>query len=438
MLKPLYKTLKLLSGRGSGHLIDINKNAVYGTKTLMCEIKSQQSSASASAQPISEVHFALMKLDEQNINLWQDICRAFEANEAGYPRNQMYTGYIAFRECLKLYSDFKEDWWIAYASSINHRSQPDISNIEMLMCVATQEDSIISTHIGIFRNTTTFYKSDKHKNLSTMLHAFAGYAINKVYSIKKQYMITKPTPLMNYIIKKYYDDNVIPGQLIIGTNRNIKNRMITFKDGLLFVIEKFVPGVQQIVDYEYDRMSRRFTVRDIYSLLNVVCKSGGSTILEDSKFKTFFEAYHLMLQNTFYRGEFIKLCDKVQRFFYTFNIFIGINPNIGNDVDWCKAKSQIIEDDFSFTVKNNREYIIKPSWFSRHMHLKDHNDWLYMRLESCPEIWLGMIYCSLCDTINYTSSICITCNNPLKIYTKRLLEQQLHTPLVPIASTATE
>jgi hypothetical protein len=443
MLKPLYKTLKLLSGKNPDNLlVTQDKNAVFGSKTLMCDIKSQQSSASASAQPISsEVYFTLIKLNEENINFWKEIVKTFRSNGAGKqsPDNQMTDGFTAFSIGIRLYDDFKEDWWIAYASSVHYDSVHNISNIEMLMCVATQVDSIISTHIGIFRNTTKFYNSHKHKNLSTELHAFAGYAINLVYPLKRQYMITKPTLLMNYIIKKYYDENVIPGQLIIGTNRNINFHMNDLKKKLLYSIQDFIIDGKQMEDKVYIE-SFKFTIQDIYNLLNVVCEGKDITIytmLRYPKFKNFFEAYHSTLVDIVEGTNFEKLCVVIQQFLYTFNMSTTINPKYLDETKWCIFKSQIIEDDVSFFVKNNREYIIKPSWFSRHMHLKDHNDWLYMRLESCPEIWSGKIYCTLCNTLNPTN-ICITCNNPLKIYTKRLLEQQLHTPLVPIASTATE
>ena len=109
----------------------------------------------------------------------------------------------------------------------------------MCFTVFANSNSLISTHMGIFRNYNYFKQINKpHIALSMQLHGFAGEACKIAYPQIK-YMVTKPADVMQKIMVQNMKDS---GQIWIGSmierypfwkmaeNRRMLNKVICEND----------------------------------------------------------------------------------------------------------------------------------------------------------------------------------------------------------------
>ena len=117
----------------------------------------------------------------------------------------MHETILSFLEILDYYQEADNDIWVAYATTkkiispstaIEFNKKKDI---EMVCAVATTQKIPFSTHMGIFR-TLEIPKDKQHKNLSIQLHSFAAQVTELLYA--KQFMITRPHPVMLDILKQ--------------------------------------------------------------------------------------------------------------------------------------------------------------------------------------------------------------------------------------------
>ncbi len=150
----------------------------------------------------------------------------YEDAEKNLPRHKKYEGLVRSGEGVK-FSDgidtfqsllrdgyVDNEAWVAFASKSPIGSLEDIKaeNIEMVVCVLTDVDAPMTSHMGIAKSFHYMLEALKewdhndkrfplHADLSMYLHSFAAKVMKKLYN-NKLYMITAPVPLMAKIIQK--------------------------------------------------------------------------------------------------------------------------------------------------------------------------------------------------------------------------------------------
>lgn len=201
----------------------INENMYVGIKNLQFKEKTYPHDKKIGSD---NVYFVFEKLTNTNEKFWNDFLNDQNKNTI---RNGAISdhgivvisdGINSFKKSLKLYSSCKEYYsiWIAYVTRINPvTNETHISNedIEMVVSVFANNDSPITTHMGIFRNYKYFMSiMEPHLNLALLLHEFAGM-ISKVIYPQVQFMLTNPANKMQEIMKKNLEGGV---QIWIGSS----------------------------------------------------------------------------------------------------------------------------------------------------------------------------------------------------------------------------
>lgn len=179
---------------------------------------------------IDTVIFVFEKLTDDNYLKWQYFASNHRNNTSrmgAVGDNKFVTvvdGISSFNTSLELFitcSD-KYDIWIAYAvkgiSKLNDEHDMMTikhDNIEMAESVFADNESYVTTHMGIFRNYIHFVaSSNPHIGLSLMLHSFAAF-MSKVIYPNVQYMITNPAFKMKEIMMA----NFQKGEIWIGATK---------------------------------------------------------------------------------------------------------------------------------------------------------------------------------------------------------------------------
>ena len=157
------------------------------------------------------VHFALERIKFKNISFWTDWVYTQDDRVRGGVKYAIADGTSSFKISLKM-ADFEGNnhLWIAYASTkkitgkaYNSGIQEE-GDIEMAFTVWTKTDIPFFTNIGIFRAVEFHRRLPSHKGLSMILHSFSAQAIERAYDglgLQKNYMITRPAPVMYDLMK---------------------------------------------------------------------------------------------------------------------------------------------------------------------------------------------------------------------------------------------
>jgi hypothetical protein len=213
--------------------------------------------------PNAPTYFVFEKLCPQNWQFWWQFVSAQRiAAERRYM--SMHEGAVALQQTIQLHRDGcseKFDMWIAYVSNVrptttytarrdygNEGVTKDATGIEMVVSVLVHRESPVTTHSGIFRtykywrpltdakekaryvqknyidkgldapyNGSYFFEAVGHRNLSTLLHAFAAAAALQTYPHLRDYdgsvMVTRPVLAMGNILRK----GLIPGEYTVGS-----------------------------------------------------------------------------------------------------------------------------------------------------------------------------------------------------------------------------
>ena len=118
-------------------------------------------------------------------------------------------GIYSFKSSLDLKKCMdKYDIWIAYARVNNttidndEYDNHDKSDDIIIYCtVIINNESLVSTHMGISRAHKTFAQQNRHINLSIELHSFMA-KISKMLYPQVEYIVTKPADAMRQILVK--------------------------------------------------------------------------------------------------------------------------------------------------------------------------------------------------------------------------------------------
>jgi hypothetical protein len=159
--------------------------------------------------------FGFQRLTEINFNLWDSYIQKMKEKsivikKSSKKKIHVIDGYWAFQQTLDFIRppkmlDSNNYIYIAFASKEKLVPYEFGNKIEMCFCVLVNETIPISTHMGINRNfkfisdTEDYNYEEVHKNLSVVLHAFAGM-ITKRKHPHIEYMITVPTEIMTKIL----------------------------------------------------------------------------------------------------------------------------------------------------------------------------------------------------------------------------------------------
>ncbi|OYZ38010.1 MAG: hypothetical protein B7Y25_02570 [Alphaproteobacteria bacterium 16-39-46] len=157
------------------------------------------------------VHFALERITFKNKSFWTDWVYTQDGKVRGGVKYAIADGTSSFKTSLKMGGfEGNNHLWIAYASTkkitgkaYNSGIQEE-GDIEMAFTVWTKTDIPFFTNIGIFRAVEFHRRLPSHKGLSMILHSFSAQAIERAYDglgLQKDYMITRPAPVMYDIMK---------------------------------------------------------------------------------------------------------------------------------------------------------------------------------------------------------------------------------------------
>ena len=237
-----YQSNKDINRYNQSILSKTKKEEINDSKTKIYEINEKNKDT---------VYFHLEKITFDNTAKWKKIVESFNTfpSRLILTKNEKYI--LSDDENLQFIdvvagSDFFEqslhhahgplgsgdhDLFIAYVSPKQQINSMD--DIEIMFTVVGNQQSCITTHMGIFKNP--FYYTDdltwsgidggynmfclrknininrdnihNHPNISVKLHIFAGYMIQKYYT-NIQGMITSPTPSMLAILQKALKNNI--------------------------------------------------------------------------------------------------------------------------------------------------------------------------------------------------------------------------------------
>jgi hypothetical protein len=204
--------------------------------------------------PNTKTYFVFEKLCPQNLLFWSEFADGHEkvSSRLNGPLRLIKCA-VTLQKTTQLYKDGcseKFDMWIAYVSNVmpttTHAARRaystkglervinDATGIEMVVSVLVDREAPITTHSGMFRTyrywkqikgeeraqyvqknyiakglkpmvSSIFYEAVGHRNLSTLLHAFAAAAALHVYPHLRgdhSVMVTRPLPIARNIIIK--------------------------------------------------------------------------------------------------------------------------------------------------------------------------------------------------------------------------------------------
>lgn len=153
-----------------------------------------------------DVFFIMEKLDKNSIH-WKNYA---DIMDRGYreDRNNTYNGVSIFKSIFNLLEtqDFELNQyniWIAFATRKNPHDGLNLEkDVEISLAVITDNQSPITTHAGIFRNSNYFdLRSCGHINVAMQLHGFAA-AVTKTLYKRKMFMVTNGISIMKNLLEK--------------------------------------------------------------------------------------------------------------------------------------------------------------------------------------------------------------------------------------------
>jgi hypothetical protein len=180
--------------------------------SLTAEAASQIPSALYSMQEADDVYFNMTRVTDENKQKWSELASWV------HHRSSRPEGAAGFLSALKYYNNTSTEVWVAFASDKPAADANDVNqdSIEMFVTVTTSEHSSFTGHMGITRSGY-FPQYKQHKNISTKLHAFAAKFMLEQHP-EKLYEINVPTPIMQEIIIKKFEDKGLVNKVFIGDN----------------------------------------------------------------------------------------------------------------------------------------------------------------------------------------------------------------------------